>query len=99
VDCRKISGAPYLVYAGFKTTEVEFLQGISKKYSSSENVWRSFCEFCGSPFLFTYKNSDEKTFISIGAFDDPSSFAPKKHIWVSQKLPWVFIHDDFPQSE
>jgi hypothetical protein len=99
VDCRKISGAPYVVYAGYKKEEVHILKGTPKQYSSSENVWRSFCESCGSPFSYTYKNSSDKIFMYIGAFDDPSVFKLQKHIWTSQKLPWITINDDLPQRE
>lgn len=38
-------------------------------------------------------------FLSVGIFDDPSTLAPQEHIWVSQKLPWLVIHDDAPQRE
>ena len=97
-DCRKISGAPYLVFAAFNEGEVEVLQGTPKKYSSSEKVIRSFCETCASPFAYTYKESQDKLFIPIGVFDNPSGFTLKEHIFVGQKLPWVRITDDLPQQ-
>jgi len=99
VDCRKISGSPYTVFAGFEDGEVEILKGTPKDYSSSEKVTRSFCENCGSPFSYRYKESSNKHFIPVGVFDDASSFAPKHHIWVSQKLPWIAISDDYPQEQ
>lgn len=98
IDCRKISGAPYMVWAGYKTEDVKFLQGELKQYSSSEKVERSFCESCGSPFLYQYKENKEKIFIAAGSFDDASDFVIQKHIWVSQKLSWVHISDNLPQS-
>lgn len=98
IDCRKISGAPYMVWTGYKTEDVKILQGNPKRYSSSEKVERSFCEDCGSPFLYQYKENKEKTFIAAGAFDDASGFVVQKHIWVSQKLPWIHISDTLPQS-
>ncbi|TSC71718.1 MAG: hypothetical protein G01um101470_514 [Parcubacteria group bacterium Gr01-1014_70] len=100
VDCRKISGSPYVVFAGYKTKNVEMLQGTPKEYASSEKVRRSFCEVCSSPFAYTYVSLSSKRypssesgtfFIPVGVFDDPSGLAPKKHIWTAQKLPWVHI--------
>lgn len=99
VDCRKISGAPYLVFAGFKEGEVQILHGKPKKYASSEKVIRSFCENCASPFAYTYKESPDEPFIPIGVFDDPSKFELKEHIFVGQKLPWICITDDLPQRD
>lgn len=98
IDCRKISGAPYLVFAGFNEGEVEILQGVPKHYASSEKVVRSFCEHCSSPFAYIYKESPHKPFIPVGLFDDPSSFELQEHIFVGQKLPWVHITDDLPQK-
>ncbi len=98
-DCRKISGSPYTVFAGYKEGDVEILQGTPTKYASSEKVTRSFCESCSSPFAYTYSEKPNEPFIPVGVFDDPSSFKLQKHIWVSQKIPWVIIHDDLPQEE
>jgi len=77
------------------------LQGTPKEYASSEHVRRSFCELCSSPFAYGYVDSPEsnKIFIPVGVFDDPSELKPQKHIWVSQKLPWVHISDDAPQRD
>ena len=97
VDCRKISGSPYTVFAGYKSKNVEILKGTPKEYASSEKVRRSFCEICGSPFAYTYiqeSHGSGKIFIPVGVFDDPRGFAPKKHVWVGQKLPWVHISED-----
>lgn len=98
VDCRKISGAPYVVWAGYETKAVTMLQGTPKVYSSSEHVNRSFCENCGSTFSYQYKEQTEKIFIPIGAFDDARYFKLEKHVWTSQKLPWIHIIDDLPRS-
>lgn len=100
VDCRNISGSPYTVFAGFAKDDVKIVSGSPAEYASSENVRRSFCMTCSAPFSYTYVGSDANgvVFIPVGVLDDPSAYAPKEHIWVSQKLPWVHIHDDFPQK-
>ncbi len=98
-DCRKISGAAYMVFAGYSEGEVEVTKGTPKKYASSEKVTRSFCEQCGSPFSYVYNESPEKPFISLGLFDDASSFQLQEHIFVGSKLPWISITDDLPQKD
>ena len=97
IDCRKVSGAPYVVWAMYDTEKVK-VTGTPKIYSSSQNVNRSFCENCGSPFSYQYKDRLDKMGIPIGIFDDADNFKLLKHIWVSQKLPWVHIVDDLPQK-
>ena len=99
IDCRKVSGAPYIVWAGYEMDGVKIYHGMPKTYSSSEKVTRSFCGDCGSPFSYQYNSKPEKIFIPIGIFDDAENFKLEKHIWVSQKLPWVHITDDLLQSD
>ncbi len=99
IDCRKISGSPYTVFAAYNEGEVQILQGTPTSYSSSPKVVRSFCKECGSPFSYTYTESPDTYFIPVGVFDDASTFKLQKHIWVSQKLPWVHITDDVPQDQ
>ena len=98
VDCRKISGSPYVVFAEYKKEDVA-IQGKPKMYASSEKVARSFCEICSSPFAYVHKDSPDKLFIPVGVFDDSAHFKVQEHIWVSQKLPWVVIDDDLPQRD
>lgn len=97
-DCQKISGATHIVYAGFKEGQVDLLNGTLRTYKSSEKVQRSFCSICNSPFSFTYNEHPNAHFIPTGVFDDPSTLAPQKHIFVSSKLPWVHINDSYPQE-
>ncbi len=99
IDCRKLSGAPYTVWAGYDASALIFLQGIPKKYQSSAKVERSFCETCSSPVTYSYVDSADTVFMPVGAFDNPDNFQLEKHIWVSQKLPWVSITDGLPQEE
>lgn len=99
IDCRKISGAPYVVWAGYETDTVNLLEGKPKFYASSEQVNRSFCENCGSSFSYQYKNQAGKIFLPVGIFDNADNFKLHKHIWTSQKLPWIHISGDLPQEE
>jgi len=100
-DCRKASGAPYVVFAGYEQKDVTLLQGNPKTYASSEHVRTTFCAECGSPYDFRYVDGNYASwrYIPLGLFDDSSSFKITDHIWVSQKLPWLHIMDSAPQHE
>jgi hypothetical protein len=104
VDCRKISGAPYTVWAGYKHEALKLLSGEPEQFKSSERVLRSFCKNCSSPITFVYTDpntefEDDLIYIAIGTADDPGTYKLMEHIWVSQKLPWVDINDGLPQRE
>ena len=105
IDCRKVSGSPNTIFAGYHETDIEIVKGTPKEYQSSENVVRTFCGECSSPYSYGYIGIDKtnndfgKIFIPIGIFNDPSLFKINKHIWVSQKIPQIQIHDNIPQRE
>ena len=35
--------------------------------------------------------------LTLVSFEDASPYAPRAHIWVEDKLPWVHIDDGLPQ--
>lgn len=69
VDCRKVSGTPYTVFACYDKHSVELLRGAPKEYASSPNVRRSFCGECSSPLAYRYvdMSTEDKTSTSRSA--------------------------------
>jgi hypothetical protein len=67
--------------------------GILTDFHSSAGVTRSFCAKCGSPL--TYRNQKEPGLIDVMtcSMDDPDSFPPTHHVWVSHKLKWETLAD------
>lgn len=87
-----------MTMADFNARGYALTSGEAKIYQSSEKVTRTFCANCGSPLGYHHIDYPEHIEIPIGSFDDPSPLATQVHIWTSQKLPWVHICDDLPQS-
>jgi hypothetical protein len=85
VDCRKVSGAPYLSFAWFN--QVTFTKGTPKKYQSSEKASRTFCDNCGASIAWISGEHSDKLFLCVGLFDEPEKLAPQKHIFTEQRLP------------
>jgi hypothetical protein len=87
-----------MAFAQFQKNALQITKGSPTPYRSSEKVTRTFCAHCGSPLSYQTDGSD-KVEIPIGVFDDPEPLASTMHIWVSQKLSWIPISDDFPQRQ
>ncbi len=51
-DCRRFSGAPVSLFAGYRSKQVELTGGEPTAYESSPGVHRSFCGRCGTPVSF-----------------------------------------------
>ena len=80
--------------AGFKVTK-----GTPKRYvstgDSGGDVVRNFCPDCGTS-LFTELTNSSITPVKLGALDDPSSYAPGMHFYVSEAQPWHHITPGVP---
>ena len=98
-DCRKSSGAPVSLFVGYHTGQVEWLQGEPRVYESSPGVYRSFCGRCGAPVSFEDERLPGETYLPVGIFDDPETFEPEKHDWVSRRLRWFDVPDGLPRHE
>lgn len=97
-DCRKASGAPLVVFVGFRSEAVAF-EGKSapSTYASSPRVRRFFCRRCGSPLAYEDARLPGMLYVLIGALDHPERFPPSHHAWSAQRLPWLALDDDLPR--
>lgn len=98
-DCRRSSGAPVSLFAGYRAEQVELPGGQPKEYESSPGVYRSFCGACGTPISFEDEGLPEETYLPVGIFDDPEAFEPEKHDWMSRRLRWFDVADGLPRHE
>lgn len=69
-------------------------------YASSEDVERGFCQNCGSPLFYrNYTRWPNETHIPAVTLDDPSVYAPKAHVYYSERLPWIEMRDGLPKYD
>jgi hypothetical protein len=98
-DCRKATGAPVSIFAGYSAEQVEIERGVPGSYESSPGVRRSFCGECGTPLSYEDERLPGEVYLHAGIFDEPELFRPKLHGWDSQRLGWLHISDDLPRYE
>lgn len=96
-DCRRQTGAPAVVWAGFRTAEVLF-EGPLRRRRSSAEVERSFCPECGTPMTYAHDDLAGEIYIHAGLFDDADRLVPDRHGYVTSKLFWVHLEDGLSKS-
>lgn len=94
--CRRESGAASLLNAGYRRADVT-LRGVPKYFRSSALARRGFCAACGSPLCYEADAEPESIWLTVGTHDDAGSLAPRDHLWVEDKLPWVTIPEGVRQ--
>jgi hypothetical protein len=60
-------------------------------------VVRGFCAACGATLTYQHQARAEEIDVTLASLDAPAALAPRDHLWVQDKLPWVRINDGLPQ--
>jgi hypothetical protein len=96
-DCRKSTGAPVALFAGYAAGQVEVERGAPQVYESSPGVRRSFCGGCGTSLFYEDERLPGEIYVHVGVFDDPARFEPTAHSWYARRLGWMEMADDLPR--
>jgi len=97
-DCRRQTGAPAVVWAGFSTDEVRFEPPPNRR-QSSPHITRGFCAECGTPMTYEDDRLPGEIYIHAGAFDEADRLVPDRHAYVTSKLFWLHLEDGLPEME
>ena len=76
--CQRATGGVSIAFKQVKQADVTW-DGEPDWFDSSPIAQRPFCSNCGTPLGFRFKEGSDKMDLTVGSFDDPSSFAPKWH--------------------
>lgn len=97
--CRKSNGSAFALNAAVHSSDFKLLTGEHhlKRYASSEDANRYFCETCGSPIYSQRLSMPDVLRLRVGTLDDEIPVEKASHIFVASKAAWDEIHDDLPQ--
>jgi len=90
-SCRKHTGAPVAVFVDYEIQNVHFSGDPLKKYVSSQDVVRGFCDICGSTMTYEGLNTPNMIHIHLGVFDRPDLFTPIENENTETQFSWVCI--------
>ncbi|MBI3453623.1 MAG: GFA family protein [Rhodospirillales bacterium] len=95
--CRRITGSPMTVFAGFEREDFAYLAGKPKTYRSSPGVKRSFCGKCGTPLTYESKRWAGEVHILVCSLDRPGKLKPEMHEFFDEKVSWFNTADKLPR--
>ena len=96
-SCRRASGAPMVPWGTFSLEAVRIVRGRLSEFRSSAQVSRGFCARCGTSLTYRHESRAGEIDVTLATLDDPTRIAPRMHVWVGDRLPWVVIGDGLPQ--
>jgi len=98
-DCRRASGAPLMVWIGYRPDQLDFTKAQPARFSATEGVVRTFCARCGTTIGYDDARLSGETYLSIGFMDQPERFIPTAHAFWSERLPWLELADSLDRVE
>jgi hypothetical protein len=88
-SCRRATGSAFATYVDVLSDQVA-IEGEIAIYESRPGVERLFCSACGSPIAYRDRGDEPaETALHLGAFDDPSVFAPDNATYAEESLDWA----------
>jgi hypothetical protein len=95
--CQRAAAAPVVAWGTWPAEDLVWLNGEPSTYASSEKGRRSFCPCCGTPLTFVDLDEPSMVDVALASLDDPTRFAPTRHIWTMSQLPWLDLGDGLPR--
>jgi hypothetical protein len=79
-----------------KFVEEDGLKWFRSIADETPNVYRGFCDQCGSS-LFWDPRGEDRIAVAAGSLDEPTGLKSLGHSWVTQKGDYYEISDDLPK--
>lgn len=88
--CRRVSGAPAMVFATVPIDHFRFVSGQSQvgRFHSSSFGSRQYCSGCGTPLTMQVDHQPETIDFTVATLDDPERVAPGYHIFHASRIGW-----------
>jgi hypothetical protein len=96
--CQQAIGGPFFARAVFAADAFDWT-GDTTSWPTSPRIDRRSCSRCGAPMFAVPKDPPPRIAVSIATCDDRHALKPAAHMWTSEKLDWLAIHDGLPQFE
>ena len=97
LHCRRTSGAPFLTWAEFRSSQFMFTRGKPRYVRTRPEVTRSFCPRCGTPLTYQRDDAPQSVDVTACSLDDPAAVRPRDHLYCERMLPWIHLDDSLPK--
>lgn len=94
--CRGVTGGLLVSWVTVPCSDFQWLKGEPQRYDSSASCVRYFCSRCGTHVMLTTDLSRETVDFTLTSLDQPEAVKPARHIWTSNRLPWLHLDEHLP---
>lgn len=97
--CRRLSAAPFVTWATFRSADFVLIGGPPAHIASSDRAERTFCARCGTPLTFQLHASPDELDVTVCSLDDPEALTPEDHTQTATALSWIKLADGLPRHD
>ncbi len=98
-SCRRNTGSPVTTFFAVRKQGFAFEGDEPAAYASSPGVVRRFCRTCGTPMSYEYSAKPDEIHLYAVSLDNSASFAPERHDFWNERVPWLTVSDDLQKHE
>ncbi|MBL4928313.1 GFA family protein [Fuscibacter oryzae] len=95
-SCRRATASPFTSYFGVADGAWAFTGLPPAEYESSPGAIRQFCPRCGTQISYRSARFPGERHFFAATLDLPEAFAPTRHYFWSERLPWLHLSDGLP---
>jgi hypothetical protein len=94
--CRRIAGAAFVTWCGFREDRFQLRAGSDAlaSFASTPDATRGFCRRCGSHLFFRSSRWPGEVHVTLASIHDPKGLVPKAHVFASDRATWCALPDD-----
>lgn len=95
--CQLAVGNTRAAFLNLPVAAVVWTAGPPRWYASSRIAERGFCDHCGTPLAFHYRDSDHLD-LTVGSLDEPGRLRPSSHFAVETRIAAWHVADGLPEQ-
>ncbi len=96
-SCRRPTASPFTTFLGVPNGAWRWTGDTPQIYASSPGVRRHFCGTCGAPVAYEADRFPNEIHFYASLLDGHEDFAPERHVFWSERVPWVEPADALPK--
>lgn len=87
--CRRTTGAPFVSWFSVRRSNFRVVKGEPRRFNSTEQGVRSFCERCGTQLTFQHAGFSDEIDLTTSSLDHPELVPPQDNTRTSGRLAWI----------
>ena len=98
-ECRRSTGGTHVSWLTVPREQLQWLTGKPRQIRTNQYTARTFCPDCGTQLSLETTRVPATIDITVCSTDQPEQLPPGRHIWLRNRLPWVYIDDGLAREE